>query len=80
MESKEIWLESLITKTPQEGRELAIKMARKSIAAIQTDPEKRKQLRSSYAEDTAQLISSAQVIAFEFQTIAQANNFWRNDK
>lgn len=42
MESKEIWLTSLITKTPQEGRELAIKMARKSIAAIQTDPEVRK--------------------------------------
>jgi len=42
MENKEIWLETLITKTPQEGRELAIKMARKSIAAIQTDSEIRK--------------------------------------
>jgi hypothetical protein len=42
MEAKEIWLETLITKTPQEGRELAIKMARKSIAAIQTDSEVRK--------------------------------------
>ncbi len=77
METNEIWLESLITKNPQEGRDLAIKMARKSIAAIQTDANIRKQLRASYAEDTAQLISSAQVIALEFQTVAQANNFWR---
>lgn len=77
MENKEIWLESLITKTPQEGRELAIKMARKSVAAIQTDPEVRKQLRGDYATDTAQLIASANVVAIEFQTIAQANNYWR---
>jgi hypothetical protein len=70
-------LTSLITATPQEGRELAIKMARKSIAAIQTDPEVRKSLRNSYAEDTAQLIASAQVVAIEFQTIARANNYWK---
>ena len=78
MENKEIWLHSLITATPQEGRELAIKMSRKSIAAIQTDPEVRKQLRSDYASDTAQLIASAQVVALEFQTIAQANNYWKH--
>jgi hypothetical protein len=77
MAEKEIWLHSLITETPQEGRELAIKMARKSIAAIQTDPEIRKSLRDKYANDTAQLISSAQVVALEFQTIAAANNYWK---
>jgi hypothetical protein len=79
METNEIWLETLFTKTPQEGRELAIKLARKSIAAIQTDAEKRKQLRQNYAEDTVQLISSAHVIALEFQTIAQANNYWKDE-
>ena len=77
MEKKEIWLESLLTKTPQEGRELAMKMARKSIAAIQTDPEVRKKLRKDYAEDTAQLIASANVVAIEFQTVAKANNYWK---
>lgn len=80
MANSDIWLESLITKTPQEGRALAIMMARKTIGAIQTDPEKRKQLRPDYAEDTVQLISSAQVVAIEFQTIALANNFWKNEK
>lgn len=77
MQNSEIYLESLITSTPQEGRDLAIKLARKSIAAIQTDPETRKNLRGNYAQDTAQLIASAQVIAVEFQTIAMANNFWK---
>lgn len=76
-EQGDIWLESLITDTPQEGRELAIKMARKSIAAVQTDPEIRKSLRKDYAEDTAQLINIASVIALEFQTIAAANNYWK---
>jgi hypothetical protein len=77
METTEVWLPTLIVSTPQEGRELAIKMARKSIAAIQTDPEVRKKLRPDYANNTAQLIASAQVIAIEFQTIAAANNYWK---
>ncbi len=77
MEVQEIWLDSLIANTPQEGRALAIKMARKSIAAIQTDVETRKKLRDNYANDTAQLIASANVIAIEFQTIAAANNYWK---
>lgn len=73
----EVWLESLITETPQEGRELAIKMARKTIGAIQKDPEVKKRLRKDYAEDPQQLILSAQVVATEFQTVAEANNYWR---
>lgn len=77
MQNSEIYLESLITATPQEGRELAIRLARKSISAIQTDPENRKEMRANYAEDTTQLIASAQVIALEFQTIAMANNYWK---
>lgn len=80
MSNNEIWLKSLITDTPQEGRELAIMMARKTIAAIQTDPEVRKELRDAYANDTAQLIASGQVVALEFQTVAAANNYWREDK
>lgn len=78
VKQEDIWLKSLITDTPQEGRELAMKMARKTIAAIQTDPEVRKKLRADYAEDTKQLISTAEVVAIEFQTVAQANNYWRD--
>lgn len=78
VKQEDIWLKSLITDTPQEGRDLAMKMARKTIAAIQTDPEVRKKLRADYAEDTKQLISTAEVVAIEFQTVAQANNYWRD--
>lgn len=77
MANDEIWLKSLITKTPQEGRELAITMARKTIGAIQSDPEIKKKLREKYATDSAQLIASAEVVAIEFRTVAEANNYWR---
>ena len=70
-------LETLICESPAEGRQLAIMLARKTIAAIQTDPEVRKKLRPMYAKDTEQLIASGQVVAIEFQTIAMANNYWR---
>ncbi len=77
MESKENYLPSLITETAFEGRQLAIKLARKSIGEIQRDPELRKNLRNDYAIDSAQLIASAHVIAVEFQTIAMANDYWK---
>lgn len=73
----EVWLKSLITETPHEGRELAILMARKTIGAIQSNPEIKKHLREKYATDSAQLIASAEVVAIEFQTVAAANNYWR---
>jgi len=77
MSTTENYLPSLLTKTPMEGRLLAITLARKSVGAIQFDPEVKKRLRPIYAEDPAMLIASAQVIATEFQTIAAANNYWK---
>ncbi|WP_346882649.1 hexameric tyrosine-coordinated heme protein [uncultured Algibacter sp.] len=71
------YLKSLQCKTLAKGRELAFTLARKTIAAIQTDPQVRKELRPKYAQDTTQLIASSQVVAIEFQTIAMANNYWR---
>lgn len=68
---------TLVTKTPAEGRELAIKLARKTIAAMQPDETERKKLRPAYAEDAGLLIEAGHVVAVEFQTIAQANNYWR---
>lgn len=76
-EQSDVWLESLITATPQEGRELAIKMARKTVGAIQSDPEVKKRVRAEYAEQAMPLILSAQVVAIEYQTVAAANNYWR---
>lgn len=71
-------LPSLITATPIEGRELAIMIARKTIAAIQPDDAIRGRLRPDYAEDSAKLMQAGQIVALEFQTIAAANNYWRD--
>lgn len=72
------WLPSLRTATPQEGFELAAKLARVGVKLTQPSAEVRDKLRPSYEQDTAQLIASSQVIAVHFQTVAAANNYWRD--
>ncbi len=68
---------TLITDTPAQGRELAIMMARKTIATLQPDADARASLRDDYANDTEQLLAAGHIVAVEFQTIAAANNYWR---
>ena len=68
---------SLITKTPEEGRQLAIKMSRLIIKVTQPDAAVRERLRSVYAEDAAMLIAIGQTVAMEFATIAASNNYWK---
>ncbi|MGB3342457.1 MAG: hexameric tyrosine-coordinated heme protein [Aequorivita sp.] len=68
---------SLITNTPEEGRQLAVKMARLIIKVTQPDAAVRDKLRPVYAEDAAMLIAVGQVVATEFATIAAANNYWK---
>ncbi|MDX6182443.1 hexameric tyrosine-coordinated heme protein [Flavobacterium sp. Fl-77] len=71
------WLKSLITKTPQEGFELAITLSRKGVRYTQPDPEVLKKLRPEYANDPEKLTAASHVIAVNFQTIAAANNYWK---
>ena len=73
----ETWLPSLQTNTPEEGFELATKLARVGVKVTQPSAELRDKLRAAYDHDTAQLIASSQVIAIHFQTVAAANNYWR---
>ena len=68
---------SLITKTPEEGRQLAVKMSRLIIRITQPDAAMREKLRPVYAEDAGMLLAVGQVVATEFATIAAANNYWR---
>ena len=68
---------SLITNTPEEGRQLAVKMARLVIKLTQPDAKMREKLRPVYVEDAAMLIAVGQTVATEFATIAKANNYWR---
>lgn len=74
----DIWLTSLITATPQEGFELAITLSRRGVKYTQPDPEILKKLRPDYAESADSLTAASQVIAVNFQTVAAANNYWRN--
>lgn len=68
---------TLITDTPAQGRELAIMLARKTIATMQPDADVRAKLRPDYADDVFGLIRAGHVVAVEFATIAAANNYWR---
>lgn len=68
---------SLLTATPEEGRQLAVKMARLIVKYTQPDEAVRQKLRGVYANDAAMLIALGQVVATEFATVAAANNYWR---
>lgn len=69
---------SLLTATTEEGRELAIMLARKTVGAIQPDGNVRQMLRPGYATDADSLTMAGHVVAVEFATVAAANNYWRD--
>lgn len=71
------WLPTLLTQTPEEGYELAVKLSRVAVKMTQPDAEVREKLRPVYAEDADALIASSQVVATHFATIAAANDYWR---
>ena len=75
-ENMEQWLNSMKTETPQEGFELAIKLARMGVKYTQPDVEVLKASRKDYAENAEFLIKASQVVAIHFQTVAKANNYW----
>jgi hypothetical protein len=68
---------SLLTKTAEEGRALALTLARQVIHNIQPDLDVLKAGREIYAKNPDSLIAAGHVVAIEFQTIAAANNYWR---
>lgn len=77
MKASDDYMPSLITATPYEGRQLAIKIVRKTIGTIQTDAAAKHRVRAKYAEDPALLMNAAELVAIEFRTIAIANDYWR---
>jgi hypothetical protein len=70
-------LQTLQTNTPEEGYNLAVRLSQIGIELTQPSEEIRQMLRPVYSRDTDSLIASSQVIAIHFQTIAAANNYWR---
>ena len=71
------WLPTLTTATPQEGYDLAVKMARVAVKMTQPDADMREKLRLIYAVDASALIASSHVVATHFATVAAANDYWR---
>lgn len=71
------WITSLITETPQEGFELAIKLAQKGVEYTQPSERIRKKLRPKYSKNADSLIWASEVVAIHFQTVAAANNYWK---
>ncbi|MEX0662142.1 MAG: hexameric tyrosine-coordinated heme protein [Balneolaceae bacterium] len=69
---------SLITGTPEEGFQVAIQLARKGVTSTQPDKDVLFMLRDVYSKDPDALIASSQVIAIHYQTVAAANNYWRD--
>jgi hypothetical protein len=80
MDGKEEGQLSLITATPEEGFQLALKLARKGVTETQKDKAVLKTLRPAYANDPDSLIAASHVVAVHFQTIAAANGYWRDLK
>ncbi|GHF07482.1 hypothetical protein GCM10016455_30650 [Aliiroseovarius zhejiangensis] len=71
------WLPSLITETPEQGYELAVKLSRVAVKMTQPDDDARSRMRPEYAEDADALIAVSQVVATHFATVAAANSYWR---
>ena len=69
---------SLTTATPEEGRALAMTMARHTIHNIQPELDVLAGGRPNYATSPESLIAAGRVVAMEFQTIAAANEYWRS--
>lgn len=69
---------SLITDTPAEGFDLAVSLARRAVVATQPDKEVLFDQRPEYSEDAGDLIAASHVVAVHFQTIAEANDYWRD--
>ena len=69
---------SLMTDTPSEGFDLAVALARRAVVATQPNKDVLFDQRPEYSEDAEDLIAASHVVAVHFQTIAAANDYWRD--
>ncbi len=74
----ETWLPSLQTPTPEAGYALAIKLSRMAVKMTQPDDAIRQELRAIYERNAAMLVAISAVVATNFQTVAAANNYWKD--
>jgi hypothetical protein len=74
---KECWLSTLHTDTPQDGFELAVKISHLGMMVSQTSADDGCGAHPIERNSSTQFIQIAHVIALNFQTIAAANDWWR---
>jgi hypothetical protein len=67
---------TLITATPEEGRRLAREMTRKMAYSLSPRSDDSRMGRF----EAMHLITACQAIELAFQTIAAANNYWRDSQ
>ena len=67
----------LLNPDPRSGYELAVKLSRLAVKMMQPDADFRHELRLDDKGDFTALIIASGVVATQFPTIAQANDFWR---
>lgn len=72
------WLSSLATETPEQGYDLAIKLSRMAVKMTQPDDAARARMRPDYSNNADSLTMASHVVATNFQTIAAANDYWRD--
>lgn len=72
------WLPTLMTNTPEDGYNLAVKLSRMAVKMTQPDAAARERMRPEYADDAAALIAVSHVVATHFATIAAANGYWKS--
>ena len=72
---------NLMIASPEEGRLLAIKMARLIIRRRSPpDAQIRENLRAVYTNDAMMLLAVGHTMAIEFSTIAAASDYWRGTR
>lgn len=71
------WLPSLMTATPEEGFDLAVKLSRMAVKKTQPDDDARTRMRPDYANSADSLTMVSHVVATNFQTVAAANGYWK---
>ncbi|MGQ9427612.1 hexameric tyrosine-coordinated heme protein [Gilvimarinus sp. F26214L] len=69
---------NLMTDSPEEGFELAVELARRAVTRTQKDKDVLVVGRGKYSRDADALIAVSHVVAVHFQTVAAANNYWRD--
>lgn len=73
-------IETLLTGSPRRGLELAARLSSLMMEAVQPSDELRDRLLAIYEDDAESVLAACQIIATNFQTVAAANNYWRNSR